>query len=146
MNFSILEERGEIEKLSFKQVIFASRFDPEDQEPFLVFFEFITPFAPECIHLLSVNTGSWLRPPQDEVTKAMEDFKAIAAPLNCQCQYFSDYAVEAGIRHFAKRIGADLAVVSNANRHPIRRIFVGSNVEALVNHCDVPILSIDFPK
>ncbi|MFT7452175.1 MAG: nucleotide-binding universal stress UspA family protein, partial [Patescibacteria group bacterium] len=51
---------------------------------------------------------------------------------------------DAGIRHLSDELGADLIAISNEKRHPIKRIFSGSNVEALVNHAEIPILSIDF--
>ncbi|MBK7409888.1 MAG: universal stress protein [Saprospirales bacterium] len=39
---------------------------------------------------------------------------------------------------------ADLIGISNHERHPLKRILVGSNVEALINHSKLPVLVIDY--
>jgi nucleotide-binding universal stress UspA family protein len=73
----------------------------------------------------------------------MNDFKAMCGQLDCKVHFHRDWTVDAGIRHLSEGIGADLIAISNEQRHPLKRIFTGSNVEALVNHSDIPVLSID---
>lgn len=66
--------------------------------------------------------------------------------MEVKIHFYKDYTVEAGIRHMSESIEADLVSLSNHNRRPLKRIFSGSNVEALINHSQIPVLSIDFPR
>ena len=133
-----------IEEYSFKNVIFASNFDAKDKEPFQHFLKFIEWFTPETIHLLAVNTGGWFNQPTLLMKEAMKDFKELCGDQPCKTHFYRDLSVDVGVRHFAEEIHADLIVISNHHRRPLKRIFSGSNVEALVNHCDIPVLSIDY--
>ena len=146
LHVPILIVKNPIKKLNFKEVIYASSFNTEDKPSFQQFLNFIKWFKPETIHLLSINTIGWFSQPSNIMKAAMEDFKALAPDLNCKAHFHRAFSVDAGVRDFAEEIAADLIVVSNQHRHPIKRIFQGSSVEALVNHADTPVLSIDFQK
>jgi Universal stress protein UspA and related nucleotide-binding proteins len=135
-----------IEKLDFKQVIFASNFNAKEKMSFLRFLAFIKKFNPETIHLVAINTLGWFWQPPYVMRKAMENFKELVEDFNCETHFYDDFSVDAGVRHFAREIGADLITISNHQRSPIKRIFQGSNVEALVNHSELPVLSIDFQE
>lgn len=133
-----------LKEYAFKNVVFASNFDANEKEPFQNFLKFIKWFTPETIHLLSINTSGWFGQPSLLMKEAMKDFKELCEGYNCKTHFYRDLSVDVGIRHFAEEVNADLIAVSNQNRHPLKRIFSGSNVEALVNHCEVPVLSLDF--
>lgn len=133
-----------LEKLDFKEVIYTSSFDMKDKMSFLRFVDFIKQFQPEKIHLLAINTFGWFSQPTIIIKKAMEDFKELAKGFICETHFHRDFSVDAGVRNFANEIGANLIVISNHHRNPIKRIFQGSNVEALVNHADLPVMTIDF--
>ena len=135
-----------LEKLSFKQVIFASTFNTVDKTPFARFLKLIEPFQPETIHLLSIDTFGWFSQPSQVMKAAMEDFKGMVKNYHCETHFQKSFSVDAGVRDFAETINADLIVISNHERHPIKRIFQGSSVEAIVNHADIPVLSIDFAE
>ena len=138
--------KNPLKQYAFKNVVFASNFDTSEKEPFLKFLDFIKWFTPETIHLLSINTSGWFGQPSLLMKEAMEDFKELCEGYNCKTHFYRDLSVDVGIRHFAKEVEAYLIVVSNQNRRPLKRIFAGSNVEALVNHCDMPVLSLDFAE
>ncbi len=127
-----------------KKVVFASNFIEKEKRAFQYLLDFIAPLKPE-IHLLEVNTSSWFGQPYILVKSAMEDFKEMCKPLTCKTHFYKDWSVDAGIRNFSEEIGADLIAISNQVRSPLKRILSGSNVEALVNHAELPVLSIDFP-
>ncbi len=146
LHLPIFVIKNSLEKLSFKQVIYASGFNTTDQISFKYFLNFIKRFKPETIHLLSINTFGWFSQPTELMNKAMEDFKEMVTDFDCQTHFHRSFSVDAGVRDFGEGIGADLIVVSNHERHPIKRIFQGSSVEALVNHAEIPVLSIDFEK
>lgn len=138
--------KNPLKEYAFKNVVFASNFDANEKEPFQKFLNFIKWFRPETIHLLSINTSGWFGQPSLLMKEAMKDFKELCEGYNCKTHFYRDLSVDVGIRHFAEEVEADLIVVSNQNRHPLKRIFSGSNVEALVNHCEVPVLSLDFAE
>jgi len=144
IHLPVLVIKDPMEKLSFKQVIFASTFNTEDKSTFAHFLDFIQPFQPETIHLLSINTFGWFSQPTQVMKAAMEDFKDMVKNHHCETHFHKSFSVDAGVRNFAETINAELLVLSNHERHPIKRIFQGSNVEAIVNHADLPVLSIDF--
>jgi nucleotide-binding universal stress UspA family protein len=74
----------------------------------------------------------------------MERFSAACSPLTCFRHVVEAISVDEGIRSFAQKCGADLIAISNRERHPVKRMLIGSNVELLVNHSEAPVLTIDF--
>ena len=139
----VLIVKGPIKDLSFQRIVFASNFNDSEQQPFLRFKKIIAAFNPE-IYLLGVKTSFFFDAPLSATTAAMEKFKELAAPFPCQTYIFKNSNIESGIREFADNIDADLIAISNRNRHPLKRMFAGSNVEALINHSNLPVLSIDY--
>lgn len=137
----VVKEKTDIEKL--ERVVFASHFHEDDKPAFLVFKDFVKHFIPE-VHLVEIHTSSIFDPPIFLSKESMETFKALCAPLKCETHIYRDFTIEKGIRSFTEEIGASLVAVSNYHRHPLKRMLVGSNVEALVNHSNVPVLSIDY--
>ncbi len=136
--------KNPLKEYSFKNIVFASNFDEKEKEPFQKFLKFIKWFTPETIHLLSINTSGWFAQPSLLMKEAMKDFKELCEGYNCKTHFYRDLSVDVGIRHFSEEVNADLIVVSNQNRSPLKRIFAGSNIEALVNHSEAPVLSLDF--
>jgi nucleotide-binding universal stress UspA family protein len=136
--------KNPLKEYSFKNIVFASNFDEKEKEPFQKFLKFIKWFTPETIHLLSINTSGWFAQPSLLMKEAMKDFKELCKGYNCRTHFYRDLSVDVGIRHFSEEVNADLIVVSNQYRSPLKRIFAGSNIEALVNHSEAPVLSLDF--
>lgn len=141
----VLVVKEPLEKLNFNKVVFASSFHQKEREAFLKFKDFVKPFVPE-IHLVEIHTSSFFDPPYILSRQAMEEFKGLCAPFRCETHVFRNFSVDRGVRAFAEQIGAGLIGISNHNRHPLRRMLSGSNVEALVNHSDIPVLSIDYAE
>ena len=141
----VLITKGPVEDVNFKKIVFASNFNLDQKPVFLKFKEIVAPFEPE-IHLLGVKTSFFFDAPVDVLKSAMEDFKKLAAPFPTKIYVFKNSNIESSIRFFSEDIGADLIAISNNNRRPIKRMLAGSNVEALINHSDLSILSIDFKE
>lgn len=139
----VLVVKDPIESLSFKKVVFASRFNETEREPFLRFKNIVKHFTPE-VHLVAIHTSSFFEAPYIVTKSAMDEYQALCEPLTSEVHIFRDLNVEEGIRIFAGSVHADLIGISNYERHPIKRMLVGSNVEALVNHSAVPVLTIDY--
>ena len=137
--------KDRLEEVNFDKVIFASSFLENERVPFLQFKDFVKHFVPE-IHLVEIHTSSLLDPPYFLSHEAMEEFRSLCAPFRCETHIHRNFNVERGIRVFAEEIGAKLIGISNHHRHPLKRMLIGSNVEALINHSNIPVLSIDYEK
>lgn len=133
-----------VDTLAFKRAVFASSFSESEKTAFQYFINFLKPFNP-VLHLVYVNTDALWGLPYAFVKDAMKDFEALC-PFESQLHFLKDFSVERGVRHIADEIKADLIGISNHNRHPIKRILSGSNVELLVNHAAIPVMSIDFSE
>lgn len=141
----VLVIKDKLEDITFDKVIFASNFNKNEEPAFLAFKNFIKHFVPE-IHLVMVQTSSLFDPPYSLSTEVMKDFQQLCEPFQSKTHIYRDFTVEQGIRSFAEEIGAKLIAISNHNRHPLKRMLTGSNVEALVNHSHLPVLSIDYAQ
>ncbi len=134
------------ESIQFEEVLFATGLSIDDRDTFRRFLEFIKPFEPKEIHILSIDTPGFFNQPTIVMQEGLKDFVAIGenAGFKCVSHFSRDFTVEAGIRHFSGKIGIDLVAISNHERHPLRRTFRGSTVELLANHAEVPVLSMDY--
>jgi len=142
---SIFVVKNSIENFQIAKTVFASNFKPSDEEPLKYALEFLKPFMPE-IHLVEINTPSLITMPHYIEQEVINDFKKMCAGFKCYTHFIKDYSVDSGIRNFTKQIGADLIILSNNKNNPIKHFLRGSNVEFMVNHADVPVLSIYTPK
>ncbi len=143
----IIKEK--LKRQEFKNVVFASSFKDEEMTSYIQFLDFIKRFEPNVVHLLGINTTcinkAGCRAPEiDEMEEAMKKYQKMCDFAMCKKHVYMDSLIEPGIRHFSENIDADLIVISNHNRHPVKRIFTGSTVEALVQNTSLPVLSIDF--
>lgn len=143
---NVLVVKNPIANIDVKNVAFVSSLHKDDQKAFRHFLDFISVFDDVNLHVLSIDTLGWYSQPGLVVKKAFEEFKDLATGYNCKTQFYPDYSVDAGIRHFTEDNDIELVGISNHNRHPVKRFFQGSNVEMLINHSDVPVLSIDYAK
>ena len=131
--------------MDFRKVVYASSFNKSEKNSFLKFKKFIKHFLPE-IHLVLIRSTTFFSTPKILQEEALKDYAALCQPFTCHTHIFKDFTIEHGIRVFAEKLAADLIVVANHNRHPLKRMFAGSNVEALINHADLPVLSIDYEE
>jgi len=139
----VLVIKNPVEHVDFKKVVFASEFNLSDIPVFQKMIEMVNMDEP-IIHLVMINTSSWFGQPAALSKAAMEGFKKYCYPLECHIHFYRDFNVDAGIRHLSEDIKADLVTISNHERRPIKRILTGSSVEALVNHSEIPVLSLDY--
>lgn len=129
---------------NFDNVLFASGMHRDDQEAFEQFLEFMKPFGVKNVHIITVNTSTYYAQPASLIKEQLKEFKNIAHEFNVKTTFYSDFSVEAGIRHYSNDNNIQLIGISNHLKHPIKRFFQGSNVEMIVNHSEVPVLSIDY--
>lgn len=144
INTKLLVVKNEVTELNFENVLFASGMHREDQEAFEQFLAFIKPFKVKNVHIITVNTSSYYTQPALLVKEQLKEFKNIAHEFNVETVFYPDFSVEAGVRHYTADNNIQLIGISNHLRHPIKRLFQGSNVEMIINHSKVPVLSIDY--
>lgn len=142
VNCSVFVVKNPIKDFKISKVVFASNFYPSDVISLKYALNFLKPFMPE-IHLVEVNTPGFYSQPYTLEKESMKEFKEMCEGFTCKTHFFKDWSVESGIRHITEKIGADMIIISNNQHHPIRHFLRGSNVEFLVNHADVPVLSIN---
>lgn len=130
--------------LDVKEVVFVTGLDKEDQKAFKEFLRIIKHFDVNEVHVLTVDTFSYFSQPSVLMKDALEDFKNLAKHYDVDTHFYSDYSVNAGVRHFKEEFEIDLIGISNHFQHPLKRLFSGSTVETIINKVDVPILSIDY--
>lgn len=141
-NVLIVKDKREVS--SINKVAYVTSAIDSELDSFEKFLIAIEPFNVQDIHILTINQSSFFSEPYVMVNDAQQRFEDMADGYNVRSHFYTDYSVETGARHFAQEWGIDLVGISNHNRHPIKRIIQGSNVELIVNHLDVPVLSIDY--
>lgn len=141
----ILVIKEPLGKLKFNNVIYASSFNTSEKVAFLKFKDFIKHFLPE-IHLVTIHNSGFLDGPITLQRAVLKDYVELSKPLTAHAHIIDSLTIDGGIRKFANSIDADLVVVANHYKRPLKRMLVGSNVEALVNHAYMPVLTIDFPE
>lgn len=139
----VLVIKEPVEEISFDKVVFASGFGEQDKSALVQLVELVKPYNP-TLHLVYINTDPFWGLPYSTIMQLMNEFKPLCGELDCKLHYFRDLAIERGIRYISNDLDADLIAISNYERHPLKRIFIGSNVEMLVNHADIPVLSLDY--
>lgn len=141
---NILIIKEPMTELRLGKAVFATGLLPEDQQAFRNFLNLTSILHIEEVHLLSIHTSGIFNPPQIVMQESLNDFAAIADGYTCKTHYYEDISVEAGIRHFTQEHRMDLIAIANHPRSPLRRIFSGNTVEMVVNHAEVPVLSMDY--
>jgi nucleotide-binding universal stress UspA family protein len=141
---NILIIKEPLTELRLEKAVFATGLLPEDQKAFRNFLDLTTLLNIKEVHLLSIHTSGIFNPPQIVMQEALKDFAAIAEGYTCKTHYYEDISVETGIRHFTQEHRMDLIAIANHPRSPLRRIFSGNTVEMVVNHAEVPVLSVDY--
>ncbi len=141
----VLVIKQPLKSIAFKRVVFASNFNSNNRDIFLRAMSFVATFEPE-IHLVHIDVPSIFDGSDMVLRSAMKDYADLIPDLECETHILRHISVDAGVRYFAEKIDADLIIVSNHYRRPIKRLLVGSNVEALVNHAGVPVLTMDYQE
>ncbi len=131
-------------EFNVSNVLYVSSLNKSDVPAFKNFLEFLSHFKVNMLHIMAVDTAFYFTQPRFIMQEALKDFKALADDFNVQTHFYADYSVEAGVRHFVHEKNVSLVGIANHQKGNIRRIFTGSNVESIVNHSEVPVLSINL--
>ena len=136
--------KQEMKGAEFKNPLFVTGLISDDKAALEKYLEFLKNFETEKLHLVCIDTASFFTEPAAVMLAALEDFKNSVSGFEVVTHFYKGHSIDQGIRKYAVENKIDIIGISNHIRHPFKRFFRGSNVEILVNHSDVPVLSIDY--
>ena len=128
--------------LAFKQIVFASDFREGAKRSFQQLLDFAQAFDPH-IHLLRIEAPVPFGRSDLKEKGNMDAFVDMCWRFPCTKHEFGDVSIELGITHFAEDTQADLIAVSHYGKPKTQRMLTGSITEALVNHLELPILTMN---
>lgn len=126
--------------LDFRKIVFASTFDKDFVPQYRTLTEFASAIKAE-VYLLWVNTPYEFRETEEAETIFGEFMKA-ANDRGVPFHIYNALNEERGITQFAERHGADAIAVATRGRTDLIRLIAPSITEGLVNHADIPVLSL----
>ena len=136
----VLTIKERIEDFNPKNVVFASNFYGEAKDNFEKLFRFVKAFDAH-LHLVKVITPDHFEStPYTE--KSIQEFVDEWKLKNYTMHIFNERTIHAGIHEASERIGADLITMETHGRTGLSRFFYGSQTESVVNHANMPVLSV----
>jgi len=129
-------------KFQVKNIVFASNFEEDVQQAFHKIIEFADLMDAQ-IHLLYVNMPSQFKE-TEEVEANMNAFLKKCPRGNCSINIFNSIDEERGIQKFAETIHADLIALTTYGNTGIIKMISPGITESLVNHSDIPVLSVNI--
>lgn len=127
-----------------KSIVFASDFREEAKKPFQDLIEFGRHFGAH-IHLVHISTNLTMKTSEEKREK-MAEFEELCWALPCFVHEAGDIDIESGIHRFSHKIKADMVALAHFGKNPLKRMFTGSVTEALVNHLDIPVLTLNHQE
>ncbi len=136
----VLTVKHRHEEFDIKNVVFASNFLGEAKENFERLFSFIKLFDAN-IHLLKVITPDHFESTaytEDLMQEFIDEWKL----TNYTTHIYNERTIHAGIHAVADRLNADMIAMETHGRTGFSRFVYGSHTESVVNHADIPVLSV----
>ena len=127
-----------------ERVVFACDFSQDYLPAFKKLLEWIRPFDAE-LQLLHINTSNnFMRRTEieEKVFKFLLQAEIEDISLYEKVAYYDDESVEAGIFSFSFKYEADIITIPTHGRRGLAHFFIKSLGEDLMNHSDIPILTI----
>lgn len=140
-NIPVLVIKKKPTNLSFKKIILGTNFEKESRE---IYKKVNNAFGDNQLYLLHVNVPNDNFRSTTELEAQVNDFLLTSdgnLDAKDKVHFVSDYTVESGIANFAKKVDADLIVVSTHGRTGIAHFFEGSITEDIANHANLPVLT-----
>lgn len=137
----VLVIKKNVKIMEMKSVVFASNFEEDVQQPFSKVLEFADLTGAQ-VHLLFVNTPFNFKE-TDEIESRMSAFLEKCPEHRCTMNIFNATNEESGILKFAKKTQANLIAMTTHGRSGFMKVISSSITESLVNHSDIPVLSIN---
>ncbi|WP_186754229.1 universal stress protein [Echinicola salinicaeni] len=138
----VLVVKENLKKLAVDNLIFASSFEEDVRAPFQKIVEF-TKLMKAKIHLLFVNTPFGFKE-TDVAMACMESFLQECPGVNCTLNIYDAFNEERGIQKFAESMSTDVIALATHGKSGFMKMISPSITENLVNHADIPILSVNL--
>ena len=138
----ILVVKEKPKNLKFKDIVFASNFEKGVHQPFHKVIEFADLMEAQ-IHLLYVNMPFQFEE-SDQIEFVMQNFLEKCPRGTCSINIYNALNEERGIQKFAEKVNADLIALTTHGKTGFIKMISPSITESLVNHSNVPILSINI--
>nr|WKN38627.1 universal stress protein [Tunicatimonas sp. TK19036] len=126
-----------------KNVVFASNFEEDVQEPFRTVVKFAN-LNESNIHLLYVNVPFAFEETDQSLEKLEAFHKTCSRGGTCTLNIYNSLNEERGILKFAQSVKADLIALTTHGRSGFLSLIGKSITESLANHSEIPILSINL--
>ncbi len=126
----------------FKNIVFLSNYDIDALEPFQKVCDFAKVFDSK-IHLLNIDTPAYFTEVPFVIKKSMDGFQKLYKG-EIQQHRIEAWGVEGGLKKFLKQNEVDLVVIPSRKKSVLRHLFFNSLAEGIVNHLDIPVMTIKF--
>ncbi len=139
-NRPVLTIKNRIPDFHVSNLVFASDFN-EDVDNAFYEFRKIADYYSAFIHLIKIITKENFES-TTESKKKIQDFVNKNSLTKYSIEIFNAYEITEGIIEVAKNKNADLISIATHGRSGFHQIFNESLAEQLVNHSDLPVLSM----
>ncbi|PKG43237.1 universal stress protein [Psychroflexus sp. MES1-P1E] len=135
--------KKELEDISFKNAVFASNFNFESMEAFRTAKAFVDSFKAK-MQLLYINLPGNKFYSTIEIQDHIKNFlDKVEVPISFEnIEIYNDYSLGEGILNGARSLKADLIIIPTHGRKGISHFFNGSVGEDVVNHSELPVLTL----
>ena len=140
VDIPVLVIKSEMQDYRFDDIVFVSNLDLEDQDVLTKAIQLINPPSDALVRLMSVNTSSFYAQPKSLMTSVLKDFENLVKPLSSNSTFFHGYNVKSGIRHYLEDLDPDVLIMSNRDRHPLKKIFIPNAALDAAGTVDCPVL------
>lgn len=135
----VLVIKNETDHFETKNMIFASDFTDEVNEPFKKVLKFADMLNAD-LKLVMINTPNSFKTTA-VAEKMMNDFADRFDMGHCKKYIYNDANIEKGILNFAHSVNADLIAICTHGRTGMARLLNGSISEDLVNRTSIPMVT-----
>jgi len=130
-------------KSDWKNIVYASSFDEDEVNKNIPKAGNLAKWFDAKLNFLFVNTPGYF-----------EDNETTLEKMKLACQLFpaakkhiyNDFSIEDGVLAFSRFNNMDAIVITTHGYKALRRLLNNNIVEHLVNHCNIPIISINLEK
>jgi nucleotide-binding universal stress UspA family protein len=135
--------KNELKDINIKNAVFASNFELENMEAYQTAKAFVDSFKAK-MQLLYVNLPGNQFYSTTEIQEHMRTFlNKMEVPLTRDnIEIYNDYSLEQGVLNGARSLKADLIIIPTHGRKGISHFFNGSVGEDVVNHSELPVLTL----
>lgn len=139
----VLVVKNEIHSINIKNTVFASNFEIENLDAYKEAKKFADSFDAK-MHMLYVNLPGNQFSSTTEIHEQMRVFlNKVEMPLSKDhIEIFNDYTIQEGVLNGSKKLNADLIIIPTHGRKGISHFFNGSIGEDVVNHSELPVLTL----